>query len=294
MSLADFEKTWLTGGGASSSSHRRSVHASVSRGWQGAARAPCHPLIERPRPQGPPMLQYIVRRILQFIPVFFGVTLILFLIDRRSCRVIRSRCRSGEQRCRPQRLRSSSCTSTGSTSRGTCSTSSYLGNLAPRRPRASVSTGPTGHRHPQADATPTRIKLAFAAIIIEIIIGIGAGIISAVKQYSFWDVFVTLVDVHPGVPAGLLARHAAAVVLRHLAEGVDERRVLSAHLGRVRASSRRWRLLHPPGHHPGGGLDGLRRAHHAQPAARGQGQDYIRTALRQGPFRARRCSGATR
>jgi len=34
--------------------------------------------------------------------------------------------------------------------------------------------------------------LAFAAILIEIVVGIGAGLISAIKQYSFWDVSVTL------------------------------------------------------------------------------------------------------
>jgi ABC-type dipeptide/oligopeptide/nickel transport system permease component len=43
-----------------------------------------------------------------------------------------------------------------------------------------------------ADHYPNSIKLALAAIIIEIIIGIFAGIISAVKKYSFWDVLVTV------------------------------------------------------------------------------------------------------
>jgi ABC-type dipeptide/oligopeptide/nickel transport system permease component len=39
---------------------------------------------------------------------------------------------------------------------------------------------------------PNTVKLAFAAILVEIVVGMGAGIISAVEQYSFWDVFVTL------------------------------------------------------------------------------------------------------
>jgi ABC-type dipeptide/oligopeptide/nickel transport system permease component len=43
-----------------------------------------------------------------------------------------------------------------------------------------------------AETYPYTIRLAFAAIIIEIIVGIGAGLISALKQYSFWDVSVTL------------------------------------------------------------------------------------------------------
>jgi ABC-type dipeptide/oligopeptide/nickel transport system permease component len=42
------------------------------------------------------------------------------------------------------------------------------------------------------DKFPNTFRLAFAAIIIEMLIGIGAGIISAVKQYTFWDVLVTL------------------------------------------------------------------------------------------------------
>lgn len=42
------------------------------------------------------------------------------------------------------------------------------------------------------DKFPNTVKLALVAIIIEAIIGIGAGIISAVKRYSFWDVLVTL------------------------------------------------------------------------------------------------------
>ena len=43
-----------------------------------------------------------------------------------------------------------------------------------------------------ADHYPNSIKLALAAILIEILIGLIAGIISAVKKYSFWDVLVTV------------------------------------------------------------------------------------------------------
>jgi ABC-type dipeptide/oligopeptide/nickel transport system permease component len=43
-----------------------------------------------------------------------------------------------------------------------------------------------------ADKYPNTIKLAVVAIVMEVSIGVGAGIISAVKQYSFWDVLVTL------------------------------------------------------------------------------------------------------
>lgn len=38
---------------------------------------------------------------------------------------------------------------------------------------------------------PNTIKLALVAILIEAVIGIGAGILSAVRRYSFWDMLVT-------------------------------------------------------------------------------------------------------
>ena len=39
---------------------------------------------------------------------------------------------------------------------------------------------------------PNTLKLALVAIIMECIMGLAAGILSAVKRYSFWDVLVTL------------------------------------------------------------------------------------------------------
>lgn len=43
-----------------------------------------------------------------------------------------------------------------------------------------------------AEKIPMTLKLALVALCIEAVIGIGAGILSAVKQYSFWDILVTL------------------------------------------------------------------------------------------------------
>jgi len=43
-----------------------------------------------------------------------------------------------------------------------------------------------------AEHYPNSVKLALAAIFIEIVIGIFAGIISAVKKYTFWDTLVTV------------------------------------------------------------------------------------------------------
>jgi ABC-type dipeptide/oligopeptide/nickel transport system permease component len=39
---------------------------------------------------------------------------------------------------------------------------------------------------------PNTLKLALTALLIEALLGIAAGILSAVKRYSFWDVLVTL------------------------------------------------------------------------------------------------------
>ena len=53
-----------------------------------------------------------------------------------------------------------------------------------------------------AEKYPYTIKLACCAIVIEAVVGIGAGIISAIKRYSFWDTLVTLVtSVLVSVPA---------------------------------------------------------------------------------------------
>jgi oligopeptide transport system permease protein len=67
----------------------------------------------------------------------------------------------------------------------------YLGNLF---------TGDLGidlnQRRPVADmlgvALPNSARLALIAIIIDIVIGVAAGIIAAVWRYSFWDVLVTI------------------------------------------------------------------------------------------------------
>jgi ABC-type dipeptide/oligopeptide/nickel transport system permease component len=52
------------------------------------------------------------------------------------------------------------------------------------------------YKRPVADMLkekyPNSVKLAFAAILVEIVIGILAGVVSAVKRYSFLDVLITL------------------------------------------------------------------------------------------------------
>jgi ABC-type dipeptide/oligopeptide/nickel transport system permease component len=51
-----------------------------------------------------------------------------------------------------------------------------------------------------AETIPWSVKLAGAAIVVELILGLVSGVISAVKRYSFWD---TLVTVSTGILIGI-------------------------------------------------------------------------------------------
>src|SRR3712207_9036290 len=42
------------------------------------------------------------------------------------------------------------------------------------------------------EVLPNTIRLALVAIVFDLLIGVVAGIIAAVKRYSFWDVLVTV------------------------------------------------------------------------------------------------------
>jgi len=148
------------------------------------------------------MLQYIGKRIIQFIPVFFGVTLALFLISNFMPGADPIQMRFGE-RTPPPEVKAQLIEQYGLDQPWYVQYGKYLVALSPVK---SVDgeltwTGPdlgtsiyTGR--PVADILsetyPYTIRLAMVAIVIEIIVGIGAGIISALKQYSFADVFVTL------------------------------------------------------------------------------------------------------
>ena len=67
------------------------------------------------------------------------------------------------------------------------------------------------------------MKLAIVAIIIEAIVGIGAGMVSAIKRYSFWDVLVTLVtSILVAMPAfwlGMLLQLFFGVFLKNATDG---------------------------------------------------------------------------
>jgi len=134
------------------------------------------------------MLRFITRRLIQFIPVFFGVTLILFLMTTVLGDPIRLR--FGERAANPevyQQLRHDQ----GFDQPWYKQYADYIVKLAHGDLGVSVRTG-----RPVSDILketyPYTMRLAFAAIIVEIFVGVGAGIISAVKKYSIWDVLVTL------------------------------------------------------------------------------------------------------
>jgi len=134
------------------------------------------------------MLYFIIRRILQIIPVIIGVTLILFtlmyIIPEDPAKLILEKGATPEAL---QNLREKM----GIDKPVYVQYWRYIKKLA----KGDLGTSYRYRRSVNgilADHYPNSIKLALAAIIIEIVIGIFAGIVSAVKKYSFWDVLVTV------------------------------------------------------------------------------------------------------
>ena len=134
------------------------------------------------------MLYYIAKRILQIIPVVIGITILLFVllyvIPEDPAQLML------EKGATPQALQN---------------LREKIGTDKPVyvqywRYVKQLSKGDLGdsyrYRRPVntilAEHYPNSIKLAVAAIIIETIIGLIAGIISAVRKYSFLDVLVTI------------------------------------------------------------------------------------------------------
>jgi ABC-type dipeptide/oligopeptide/nickel transport system permease component len=134
------------------------------------------------------MLQFIGRRLLQFIPVFFGVTLILFLMTTVLGDPVRLR--FGERAVNPavyQQLRHEH----GFDKPWYVQYADYLGRLSRGDLGVSIRSG-RAVSEVLRETYPYTVRLSLAAILVEIVIGIGAGIVSAVRQRSFWDVLVTL------------------------------------------------------------------------------------------------------
>lgn len=134
------------------------------------------------------MLYFIIRRILQIIPVIIGVTLILFIlmyiIPEDPAKLILEKGATPEAL---QNLREKM----GIDKPVYVQYWRYIRQLA----KGDLGTSYRYRRSVNgilADHYPNSIRLALAATIIEIIIGIFAGIISAVRKYSFWDILVTV------------------------------------------------------------------------------------------------------
>jgi ABC-type dipeptide/oligopeptide/nickel transport system permease component len=135
------------------------------------------------------MLQYIVRRLAQFVPVFLGVTLLLFFVttllpgDPVALR-------AGEKKLPPavyQEMRHAY----GLDKPWYQQYADYLGRLAHGDLGTSISSG-RQVKDVFAETYPYTLRLSMAAIGIEILVGIGVGIVAAVKQYSIWDTLATL------------------------------------------------------------------------------------------------------
>ena len=137
------------------------------------------------------MFKYVLRRVAQMIPVFLGVTLLLFLL--RIDGVIPGdpiKLIVGEKALLPaleEQIRQEYRLDEPIYTQYVY----YIGDLV------KGDLGQSFQKNREVvdilvDKFPNTFRLAVAAIIIEIIMGILAGIISAVKQYTFWDVLVTI------------------------------------------------------------------------------------------------------
>lgn len=137
------------------------------------------------------MFKYVVRRIFQMIPVFLGVTLILFvlripgLLPGDPIQLI-----VGEKPLTPAL-------------RAQIEEKNHLNeplHVQYAYYVSGIAQGDLGESYQKGrpvtdilfDKFPNTFRLAIAGILVEIVIGISAGIISAIRQYSFWDVLVTL------------------------------------------------------------------------------------------------------
>lgn len=134
------------------------------------------------------MFYYILKRILQIVPVVIGITILLFVlmyvIPEDPARLIL------EKGATPQALQNLR-EKMGIDKPVYVQYWRYVKQLS----KGDLGTSYRYRRSVNsilAEHYPNSIKLAFAAIIIETIIGLLAGIISAVRKYSFLDVLVTI------------------------------------------------------------------------------------------------------
>jgi oligopeptide transport system permease protein len=128
------------------------------------------------------MISYIIRRVLQMIPVLIGASFLLFASVFALGNPVAGRC--GQRPCPPgyvakfnaeYHLDQPLITQYGF----------YLGKLV----RGDLGTNYYGNSvaHELAERYPTTIKLALIAILCEIVIGIAAGVLSGIRKGKFLD-----------------------------------------------------------------------------------------------------------
>ena len=167
------------------------------------------------------MLRYIAKRILQFIPVFLGVTMLLFLISNFMPGVDPVQIRVGERAVDPV-LREALEREFGLDQPWYIQYKNYMVTLLQGDLGTSMSTGRSVNDI-IADKFPNTIRLALVAIVFQIIMGIGAGIISAIKRKSFLDMVVTLsTSMMVSLPVfwiGLILQYVFGIWMREVTGG---------------------------------------------------------------------------
>ena len=184
------------------------------------------------------MGKYILKRVLQFIPVFIGVTMILFamkaIVPGDPVKII-----TGGKQVTPEtelQIRiSNGLIETDENNKpiydengDTIPTPLWKQYLTYMNDLLHGDLGTSYTRNLKvadilADKYPNTVKLAIVAILIEAVVGIGAGMVSAIKRYSFWDVLVTLVtSVLVAMPAfwlGMLLQLFFGVFMKNVTDG---------------------------------------------------------------------------
>jgi len=251
------------------------------------------------------MGKYILKRVLQFIPVFLGVTLILFVMENvvpgDPIKLI-----AGEKKLDPvteQNLRVSfhliETDSDGNViydaNGNTIETPLwkryvlYINGLLHGDLGVSYQKAGQSVSDIIVSKYPYTVRLALVAIVLEAVLGIGAGMISGDKTLFLLGYSRDAAVGALRIDAGVLVGHAPSAILRNIPQERHGRCVLSAHI---------WRRLVPtatfPGWvyyiiarlHAGCHLHGVYRPNHALAAPRGPQPGLHSHRQGQGPLQA--------
>ena len=184
------------------------------------------------------MGKYILKRVLQFIPVFIGVTIILFAMKTIVPGDPNSMITGGRSVPEQTRLQLEVENNMIYGDENGRPIYDENGDTIPVpiweqyiRYMDDLLHGDLGTSYQKkrpvtdifAEKYPYTIKLAVCAICLEAVMGIGAGLVSAIKRYSFWDILVTLItSVLVAVPAfwlGMILQLTFGIWLKDLTGG---------------------------------------------------------------------------